>query len=64
MTLVIKQRTLDNGYYITIEQGKFSTAFHVSMFDPDGRTEKSNIYGDIDKAKRAFYSYSRQAKNF
>ena len=64
MTLTIKQKELDNGYYINIEQEKFSSAYKVNMVDKFGRIERTNVYGDIDKAKRGFYSYCRQAKFF
>ena len=64
MTLTIKQRTLDNGYYVNIEQGKFSSAYHVNMVDKFGRIERTNVYGDMDRATRCFYSYISQAKKF
>lgn len=64
MTITIKQRTLDNGYYVNIEQDKFSSVYRVNMIDKFGRMERSNVYGDIDKARRCFYSYTSQAKIF
>lgn len=64
MTFTLKSKELDNGYYINIEQDKFSSALRVNMYDKFGRIERSNIYGDMDKAKRCFYSYSSQAKKF
>ena len=64
MTFTIKSKELGNGYYIKVEQDKFSSAYRVNMVDKFGRVERSNVYGDMDRAKRCFYSYVSQAKKF
>ena len=64
MTFTIKSKELGNGYYINVEQDKFSSAYRVNMVDKFGRVERSNVYGDMDRAKRCFYSYVSQAKKF
>lgn len=64
MTFTFKSKELDNGHYINIVQEKFSSAYRVNMYDEFGHLKRWNAYRDMDKAKRCFYSYTRQAKNF
>lgn len=63
MTMIIKEKEV-NGNYVTISQEKFSESYKVELTDRFGRTDRKNNYCSLDKAKKCFYNYCKEAKRF
>ena len=65
MTITIQSEAI-NGYYICIEQDKFSRGYRVSIchkFEKYvGYPLRENYYGTIEQAKRRYSDLKRKAK--